>query len=261
MAGRPDLVIALHGSSHPGAAGLASALGRAVSSRLEGVAVRTAWVDERVRTLDAALGGGRVVVVPGFLTAGYHVLDDLPGAAAGRAVVTGHVGPHLIEALVDRVGEAGTGDAILLAAAGSLRAEARAEVERVGGRLGGLLGVPVRVGYVYGQGSTVEEAFAELSSDGFRDVTVAAYFLAPGLYEGRLTRLGAARVTGPLGDHRVLVDALARLYLGAEEEWGAAEGASAESASPDSLRIAAARDAVADRAELGEAQRTEKGAA
>ena len=210
------LVVALHGSPHPGAAAFASDLRDAVAARLDGVGVETAWVDARVRTLSSALTQG-AIVVPAFLTAGYHVGVDVPGAACD-AVVTGHVGPLLLDAVADRVREAGgPGDAILLAAAGSKRAEALVEVERVATHLCWAFGVPVRVGYLYGDGATVEARAAELAADGFRDVTVAAYFLAPGLYAERLAGLPVARVGGPIGVHPALVGAVAGLYREAAE--------------------------------------------
>ena len=99
-------------------------------------------------------------MVPAFLTAGYHVLEDLPALVDG-GVLTTHVGPDLLDAVADRVIEVeGPGDAILLAAAGSKHAEARAEVEAAASELGVRSGVPVRVGYLYGDGASIEAAAA-----------------------------------------------------------------------------------------------------
>jgi sirohydrochlorin cobaltochelatase len=210
------LVIALHGSPHPGAAAFADELRGVVAGRLDGAEVETAWVDARVRTLSSAQTQG-AIVVPAFLTSGYHVGVDIPDAAS-EAVVTGHVGPLLLDAVADRVREAGgAGDAILLAAAGSKRAEALNEVERVANHLCWAFGVPVRVGYLYGDGATVEDRAAELAADGFRDVSVATYFLAPGLYAERLDALPVARVGAPIGVHPGLVEAVAGLYREAVE--------------------------------------------
>lgn len=207
----PGLVVALHGSPHPGAAAVASALESALGERLPGVPVRTAWVDSRVRTLESVAGPGDVIV-PAFLTAGYHVASDIPDAARG-ARVTGHVGPRVAQAVAGRVREAGgPGDALLLAAAGSRRPEALAEVERAAAGLGRVFGVLVRVGYLYGGGIDVEAVAADLAVAGFRDVTVATFFVAPGRYTARLGRLPVARVAEPLGAHPVLVDAVADLY-------------------------------------------------
>jgi len=208
------LVVALHGSPAPAASVVAAELRDLVAARLARVAVETAWVDARVRTLTSAQTQG-AIVVPAFLTAGYHVGVDIPDAASG-GLVAGHVGPLLLDAVADRLREAGgPGDAILLAAAGSKRAEALAEVERVANDLCWRFGVPVRVGYLYGDGATVEERAAELAADGFRDVSVAAYFIAPGLYSERLAGLaglGVARVSAPIGTHPALVEAVVARY-------------------------------------------------
>lgn len=213
----PALLVALHGSPHPAAGEFATALSAALAAALPGVAVRTAWVDSRVATMAETLAAGPAVVVPGFLTAGYHVQVDVPDAVAGTtAQVTGHVGPFLAGALADRIREAGgPGDAILLAAAGSNRAEARREVEAAADRLGRTFGVPVRVGYLYGPGEPVEDAAAALASSGHQDVTTSVFFLSDGLYTARLGRLRVARTTAPIGVHDGLVAAIVRLYTGA----------------------------------------------
>lgn len=232
------LVIALHGSEHPGAAALADELVTLVGAELPGVQVSTAWVDARARAfcvdqlpvpelvegepvegelvegglVEGDPVGGPTVVVPAFLTAGYHVLEDLPALVDG-GVLTTHVGPDLLDAVADRVIEVeGPGDAILLAAAGSKHAEARAEVEAAASELGVRFGVPVRVGYLYGDGASIEAAAAALIADGARDVTVATYFLADGLYTARLQGLPVARLSRPIGAHPVLVDAIVQRY-------------------------------------------------
>lgn len=224
MAPRP-LLIALHGSPHPGSAVFGDELAAAVASRLGDVSVAPAWVDRRVRTIDAALAEVReAVVVPAFLTAGYHVGLDVPDAAAlvRGVTITGHVGPALLGAVADRVREAGgPGDAILVAAAGSNRPEALAELERAASGLGRLFGVEARVGSCYGDGESLESVASGLAADGFADVTVASFFLAPGLWEGRLSGLveagSVARVSGPVGVHPDLVDAIVGLYRAAAE--------------------------------------------
>lgn len=220
MAPRP-LLIALHGSPHPGAATFGDQLVAAVAERLPGVHVGPAWVDRRVRTIDEALASVReAVVVPAFLTAGYHVGLDVPDAAAEvRGVtITGHVGPALLGAVADRVREAGGhGDAIVMAAAGSNRPEAIAELERAAAGLGRLFGVEARVGVCYGDGASVEAVAEGLAAEGYSDVTVASFFLAPGLYAHRLGELNVARVAAHVGVHPDLVDAIVGFYRAAAE--------------------------------------------
>ena len=80
---------------HESAAGqqVASELLLAVAARLPGVEVHLGWADVLTPTLTETLTQlGDAVVVPGFLTAGYHVTSDLPAAiqaAGGRARLTG----------------------------------------------------------------------------------------------------------------------------------------------------------------------------
>lgn len=213
-------MVALHGSAHAGASVVADDLRDAVAARLPDIEVATAWVDARVRTLSPELTAG-AVVVPAFLTAGYHVDVDVP---ASGGLVTPHVGPRLLGALAERLVEAGgPGDAILLAAAGSKRPEALDEVERAAAALWRRFGVPVRVGYLYGGGASVEERAVELAAEGFGEVSVASFFLAPGLYSARLDALPVARVAAPIGVHPALVDAVVSLFRGAVRRRGVAD--------------------------------------
>lgn len=211
----PLVVLALHGSRNPAARRVAAGLVDAVGARLPGVEVRVAWADVEARRIaDELAGQAEAVVVPVFLTEGYHVTDDLPGAIAAsgcRATLTPHVGPRLVPAVVERIVEAGgPGDGVLLAAAGSRRPEAIAETEAAGGELAEALGVPVSVGYFYA-GRPLDAALAELRGRGASDVTVAPYAIAPGTYEPRLRLAGVRRVAAPIGVSAVLVDAIVRL--------------------------------------------------
>lgn len=214
------LVIALHGSRHPGAPPVAAGLRDAVAARLPGVPVLTGWVDVLGPLVADVLAGlSEAVVVPAFVTAGYHVTSDLPDAVAAsgvRGVVTPHVGPRLLDAVAGRLAEAGgPGDAVVLAAAGSLRPDSVAEVEAAALALAARLGVPVRPGFLYAAEPRVESALAALVAEGFGDVSVAPFVLAPGLFEERLNALlgaGATRVAEPVGVHPLLVDAVVAEY-------------------------------------------------
>ena len=211
------LLLALHGSRHPGVRGVGDDLRHSVAARLPGVTVQVGYVDLMAPHVATVLAEAPdSVVVPVFLTAGYHVATDLPDAvssAGGTATITGHVGPHLLDAVTSRLAEAGgPGDGVLLAAAGSAREGSVAEVEAAARLLEGRLGVPVRAGFVYAASPSVETAFARLVADGRVDVSVAPYAIAPGLFLERLRALGAARVSEPIGVHRVLVDAVVAEY-------------------------------------------------
>lgn len=221
------LVIALHGSRHPGAVEVASGLRDAVASRLPGVRVLTGWVDVLTpHVADVLASLTEAVVVPAFLTAGYHVTTDLPEAVTrwlsrsdagatcrSHAVLTPHVGPRLLDAVAARLLEAGgPGDAVVLAAAGSLRPDSVAEVEAAADALAARFGVPVRPGFLYAAAPAVADAVTGLLDAGFTDVSIAPYVIAPGLFEARLRALGAARVAAAIGVHPLLVDAVVTEY-------------------------------------------------
>ena len=88
---RPPLVLAVHGTR--------SALGTRTSMELaeavadaSGADVRLGWVDIHTPTLTDTLRElGEAIIVPAFLTSGYHVTSDIPAAitaAGARATAT-----------------------------------------------------------------------------------------------------------------------------------------------------------------------------
>lgn len=212
----PDLVLALHGTRSEAGQRVAGALVAAVASRIPGVRVHLGWADVLTPTLTDVLARlGDAVVVPCFLTAGYHVTSDLPAAveaAGGRALLAPLIGPGLLAAVADRVREAGSGDAVVLAAAGSRRARSVAEVGRAAGALALLLGVPVVPAFVTSARPGVGEAVATLRADGHRRVVVASYLLAPGVFADRLHEAGADAVSAPIGVHPLVVEAAISAY-------------------------------------------------
>ena len=144
------LVLAWHGTRSPDGRALIERITRRVADALPGVAVHTAWVDVEEHLLPATLAEvGSCALVPCFLAAGFHVTHDVPQAVASvthEVRVAPHLGGALTRALLQRVAEAGgQGDAVVLAAVGSLRAQAQAEVASVAGELASSLGVGVRV--------------------------------------------------------------------------------------------------------------------
>ncbi|WP_435829834.1 sirohydrochlorin chelatase [Micromonospora costi] len=231
------VVLVAHGSRDPRAAAATLALARAVSAARPGVAVSASWLDHTepgpAAALRALAGAGhpRAVLVPLLLTAAYHRRVDIPAAVAearaaapGLSVrVTDVLGPAgasvdagLLEGLRRRLAEAGPGpfDAVVLAAAGTRDARARASVGRVAAALGDGLGVPVRVSYASAAPPRVGTAVARLHADGARRVAVSAYFLAPGLFHDAVTgearAAGAVAVSAPLTDAPDLVDLVLR---------------------------------------------------
>lgn len=213
------LVIALHGTRRRSGTEFAERLRDTVADALPGVRVELGWVDihdellaETVQRFD------RSVIVPAFLAAGYHVAHDVTaavGASGGRAVATPHVGPGLVDAIADRLRAAGPfGDGVVLAAIGSKRPGATAEVYATARQLADRVGLPVEPGFIYACRPTLEEAAAELRGRGFGDLTVATHALGPGLYQDHIAALGL-RAADPIGIHPLLVSAIVGRYLDA----------------------------------------------
>jgi sirohydrochlorin ferrochelatase len=198
----------------------------------------------------AGIGHGDAGVVPLLLTAAYHGRVDLPAVlAAARSDgltlpvrMTDVLGPvggvtpaPLVAALRRRLAESFSPrsranprgwtikppgfaldrgyDAVVLAAAGTRDAEARATVAEAAAGLGGALGVPCLPGYASAAAPTAGEAVTRLQAAGARRVAVAAYFLATGqLYR---TAVDSARAAGAVAVAAPLADApeLAHLIL------------------------------------------------
>jgi sirohydrochlorin ferrochelatase len=217
MRRRPNLVLALHGTRSAAGQQVASDLVVAVATRLPGVEVHLGWADVLTPTLTETLTGvGDAVVVPGFLTAGYHVTSDLPAAiqaAGGRARLAGLIGPALVDAVADRLLAAGgPGDAVVLAAAGSKRPRSVAEVTDAARQLSELVGRPVVAGFLTAARPSVTDAVAQLRALGHDRVSVASYLLAPGVFSERLHAVGADVVSDPIGVHPLVVEAVANVY-------------------------------------------------
>ncbi len=214
---RPDLVLALHGTVKPEGRQLASALLLAVAARLPRVNVRVGWADVLTPTLTETLTGlGAAIVVPGFLTPGYHVASDLPAAvraSGGRARLTPLLGPAVLDAVAARLAEAGRpADAVVLGAAGSKRAASNRVVAEAAATLAARLGRPVLPGFLTAAGPTPAEAVATLREQGHRRVAIASYLLAPGVFADRLHEAGADLVSAPLGDHPLVVETIVSRY-------------------------------------------------
>jgi sirohydrochlorin ferrochelatase len=216
---RLAVVLVAHGSRDPRAAASTEALARAVAAAHPGWEVHASYLDHAgPRPLDvlaglSARGHRRAVLVPLLLTAAYHGRVDVPAVAdAARAAglpiavtiadVLGPVSPVLVAGLVRRLPDT-TLDAVVLAAAGTRDAAARATVEEAAAALGARIGVPSAVAYASAAPPTAAAAVSALRAAGAERVGVAAYFLAPGrLYDAAVESAlsaGAVAVAPPLG--------------------------------------------------------------
>ncbi|WP_185975615.1 sirohydrochlorin chelatase [Tessaracoccus rhinocerotis] len=220
MSRPPTLVIALHGTRRRRGTRFAEALRRAVASRLPGVPVELGFVDIHDELLGETVQRfERSVIVPAFLAAGYHVAHDIVEAvehSGGRAVATQHVGPELVHAIADRLRAAGPPvDAVVLAAIGSRRLGATAEVLATANRLSRIVGRPVQAGFIFASEPSLPDAAAQLRAQGHRDLAVATHALGPGLYQDHIAALGLRVVAEPIGIHPRLLDAITSRYLAA----------------------------------------------
>jgi sirohydrochlorin ferrochelatase len=209
----------MHGTRSTAGQAVAAELADAVAAALPRVDVHLGWADVLAPTLTQTLSAlGDAVVVPAFLTAGYHVTSDLPAAieaSGGRARLAGLIGPWLVDAVADRLREAGGPcDAVVLAAAGSKRRRALEEVGLAAQQLAALVGRPVVPAFVTAAEPTVPDAVAALRASGHRRVVVASYLLAPGVFADRLHEAGADVVSAPIGVHPLVVEAVRSAYAG-----------------------------------------------
>jgi sirohydrochlorin ferrochelatase len=220
----PGVVLVAHGSRDPRAAASTEALSRAVADAHPEWEVHASYLDHAgPRPLDvlkwlALAGHERAVVVPLLLTAAYHGKVDVPAVLdearelpidVRLAEVLGPVSDPLTDALVRRLPTTDV-DAVVLSAAGTRDAAARATVEQAAAALGARLGLPCTVAYASAAPPMAGEAVA---SFGAARVGVASYFLAPGLLYDKAVEsarvAGAVAVAPPLGDAPELVTLIA----------------------------------------------------
>jgi sirohydrochlorin ferrochelatase len=233
------LVAVAHGTTHlPGLATLDAIMARVRFLR-PGLQVSLGFVSNAepgpVEVLADLAGQGEreAVVLPVFLTTGYHVRHDI--AEAVRAVEGRNFRVHTAKALGpdpmlahvlrDRLADvAGRlfGTEVVLAAAGSKDRRANADAVVMAGLLAERLGMPVRTAYLSATEPAVETLLTRLARRG-RPVAVASYLLAEGGYTQRLSDIAALagmepnaartpRVAAPLGSHELIARLLVRRY-------------------------------------------------
>ncbi len=205
------LLIAAHGTRSSAGAATTAALAEAIAAARPDVPVSLCFLDVAEPSLATALDelrGQHVVVAPLLLSAGYHVISDIPAVVAGRdsVQVARHLGPDpaLISAVADRLAEAGGAGPVLLAAIASSRSSARAEVDQAADALGTRIGRPVRV----------LELGTDIPGDVEAPFAVATYLLAEGGFLDDLRARVADRgvVADPIGVHPALVDLVWERY-------------------------------------------------
>jgi sirohydrochlorin ferrochelatase len=193
-------------------------------STVTGRRVRTAFVDvlgptpaDVLRTLPDDVPA---VLVPAFLSSGYHVRTDIPRhvAASGHpnTVVTAALGPaqETVRVVVDRLLESGwrPSDSVVMAAAGTSDPCAQRDLRVTAALLSAAVGQRVELAYAATGGPSVVSAVAGLRDRGARRVVVASYLLADGLFQDRLRASGADVVAEPLGTHPGVVRLIASRF-------------------------------------------------
>lgn len=209
-----SLILVAHGTRRPAGVAMIGDLAAGVSELLDRT-VQVAFVDvlgptpSEVLTRLAAQTPRPAIVVPAFLSRGYHVRADLPAhiAASGhpnvRVTPALGPGPEIGRILGQQLIESGwrCGDSVILAAAGTSDQRARTDLHRCAALLSALTGSRVDLAFAATGTPKVAQAVADVRRRGARRVVVASYLLADGLFQERLHDSGADLVTRPLGTH------------------------------------------------------------
>jgi sirohydrochlorin ferrochelatase len=199
----------------------------ALRTRVPTLDVRLGWielVEPEVPVVLREISADRAaIMVPLLLSSGYHDRVDLPAAIAAARPGTAHApvlgpDPLLAVALADRLDEAGrrTGDAVVLAGAGSSDPDAIASVHRQAALLAAELtartGHPAEVTVGFGSAAAppVAAAVATARAGGAARVAIAPYLLAPGYFADRLGDAGADLVAEVLGPHPAVIELILR---------------------------------------------------
>jgi sirohydrochlorin ferrochelatase len=248
----PAVVVA-HGTAHLDGLITLDALLERVRFLRPGLSVKLSFVSKAEPRPDAVLrelaakGAREAVVLPLFLSSGYHVRHDIPTAvqaAARTAAMAGtasvqaraarmrvHVAPALgpdpllAQVLAQRLGAVCGrlfGTEVVLAAAGSLDPRGTADAVAMASLLAERLGMPVRTAFLTAAEPSVSALLARLCRRG-RPVAVATYLLAEGGYTRRLADIAALaglepgavrtpRVAEAIGSHDLVAKLLLRRY-------------------------------------------------
>ncbi|OBK91650.1 cobalamin biosynthesis protein CbiX [Mycobacterium asiaticum] len=208
-----SLIMTAHGTRRAAGVAMVGDLATRVSELLDRT-VHVAFVDvlgptpsEVLSGLSASGDDGPAIVVPAFLSRGYHVRADLPEhiEASGHpdVTVTQALGPspEVTRILGQNLLASGwrPGDSVILAAAGTSDPCARNDLHSAAAALSALTGSRVNLGFASTGFPTVAQAVADARRRRARRVVIASYLLADGLFQERLRDSGADLVTPPLG--------------------------------------------------------------
>ena len=222
-----SLMLVAHGTRMPGGVTMVERLAAQVGTLLDQT-LDVAFVDVLGPTPGEVLSrvratGRPAIVVPAFLSRGYHVRADLPAhvAASGHpnVIVTPALGPsgQIARIISDQLVQCGwrPNDSVILAAAGTSDAHALADLHTTATLLSALTGSRVSLGFAATTDPQLREAVARVRPHARRSggrVVLASYLLADGLFQERLHSCGADLVSRPLGTHPGLARLIANRF-------------------------------------------------
>ncbi|BCI51015.1 cobalamin biosynthesis protein CbiX [Mycolicibacterium litorale] len=160
------------------------------------------------------------VLVPAFLSRGYHVRTDIPAHVRDSdhpdVTVAPALGPdpRLVRVVADRLAESGwrPNDSVILAAAGTSDGGALRDLHTTATSLSAVTGARVDLAFAATGEPHIADAVSAARRRGARRVVVASYLLSDGLFQDRLRASGADIVTEPLGTHPGLVRLIAARF-------------------------------------------------
>lgn len=201
------LIACSHGTAHSEGRAAVSGLVQALRREAHHREVVSAFVDVQEPSIDDVVRGtsGRRIILPLFLSSGFHVNVDIVRASGLDSMVSAApaLGPDwiLAEIGVRRLFEAdaGLGDTIVLASAGSSDKRALKDVSKAARLLSAVWGGRVHVGSIGGGDTPIAEAVDIARAYGHR-VVVSTYLLAAGNFDERLQECGADIITAPILD-------------------------------------------------------------
>ncbi|BDB40090.1 MULTISPECIES: sirohydrochlorin chelatase [Mycobacterium] len=222
-----NLILTAHGTRRPSGVAMVGDLAARVS-RLLPRTVQVAFVDVLGPTPSEVLSqlpddGQPAIVVPAFLSRGYHVRTDLPAHVAASGHPDVRVAPALgpgcrITAVLGQVLlESGwrPGDSVILGAAGTSDHRARSDLHNAAAALSAFTGSRVDIGFAAVGTPHIRDAVDAARRRGAARVVIASYLLADGLFAHRLRSCGADLVTPPLGTHAGLARLVAHRFRAA----------------------------------------------
>jgi sirohydrochlorin ferrochelatase len=217
-----SLVLVAHGTRKQQGVAMVGAIAERVSASL-GRRVHVSFVDVLGPTPSEVLSqmpDEPVVLVPAFLSSGYHVTSDIPEhvEASGHPDVTVTEalgpGPQLVRVLADRLAESGwrRDDSVILAAAGTSDRGAQRDLHTMATWLSAITGSRVELAFAATGTPRVADAVTAIRRRRRGRVVVASHLLSEGLFQDRLRASGADLVTEPLGTHPGLIRLVANRF-------------------------------------------------